>query len=340
MTAAQPGDEAPGGSTRQPDAGTAAQVQAEARQRFRQSLAGPAPLSGRQLGELFGRSERWGRDRIQETKAGAGGAAQVTDLPPPTPGAALPEPLPQPLPENGSAPAPVETAPGSAPPVLPHGDAAEATAEPAAERPAVPAPPRGNSGGSRAAVADRRAAAAWPRRWPLMLLAIPAGVATWSGWVGLGAYAGFGVVHPLPGIWDAATLNSAITLPVGVEAYAAYALHAWLTPAPVSRGTRKFARTSAIAALVLGMLGQIAFHLLLVDHTAKVATYARRHGQPAATAARQVPATAPWWITTLVACLPVLVLGLGAGLAHMLRRDQTAEMVPRIGPRADADTPT
>jgi len=41
---------------------------------------------------------------------------------------------------------------------------------------------------------------------------------------------GFGVIHPLPGIWDALRLNTAITLPVGVEAYGAYALGAWLTP--------------------------------------------------------------------------------------------------------------
>ena len=34
---------------------------------------------------------------------------------------------------------------------------------------------------------------------------------------------GFGEVHPLPGIWDSLHLDSAITLPIGVEAYGAYA---------------------------------------------------------------------------------------------------------------------
>ena len=92
----------------------------------------------------------------------------------------------------------------------------------------------------------------WPRRWPLAMLAAPAGVATWSGWVGLGGLTGFGVVHPLPGIADHFSINSAITLPIGVEAYAAYAMSAWLTSAPVAEKTRRFARTSAIAALVLG----------------------------------------------------------------------------------------
>src|SRR5690606_3939731 len=69
----------------------------------------------------------------------------------------------------------------------------------------------------------------WPRRWPLVLLALPAGVATWSGWVGLGELTGFGPVKPLPGIADSLTINSAITLPIGVEAYAALAMSAWLT---------------------------------------------------------------------------------------------------------------
>src|SRR6266568_831542 len=66
------------------------------------------------------------------------------------------------------------------------------------------------------------------RSWPVVLLAAPAFVAIWSGWVGLGGLTGFGLVHPLPGIADSFTLNSAITLPIGVEAYAAYALRVWL----------------------------------------------------------------------------------------------------------------
>jgi hypothetical protein len=48
-------------------------------------------------------------------------------------------------------------------------------------------------------------------RWPLLLLAAPAFVAVWSGWVGLGSLAGFGMVHPLPGIADEFSINSAIT---------------------------------------------------------------------------------------------------------------------------------
>ena len=141
------------------------------------------------------------------------------------------------------------------------------------------------------------------RSWPLYLLAAPAAVAVWSGWVGIGEKTGFGPVRPLPGILNDFTINTAITLPIGVESYAAFALGAWLTRKPLSDGTRKFACISAIGALVLGGLGQIAYHLL------EVAGYQ----------------TAPWQITTIVACFPVSVLGMGATLAHMIHRDARTE---------------
>ncbi len=89
------------------------------------------------------------------------------------------------------------------------------------------------------------------QRWPLFLIAAPAAVSIWSGWVGLGGMCGFGTVHPLPGIVPGFQLDTAITLPIGVEAYGAYALGAWLSPG-VPGTARKFARRSAIGALLLG----------------------------------------------------------------------------------------
>src|SRR5882724_9931279 len=105
---------------------------------------------------------------------------------------------------------------------------------------------------------SRRAA----RRWPLLLLAAPAAVSIWAGWVGLGTMAGFGLVHPLPGIVDSFTLNSAITLPIGVEAYSAYALGTWLTGRQIPATARRFAAWSSLAALALGLVGQVIYHLL------------------------------------------------------------------------------
>lgn len=151
--------------------------------------------------------------------------------------------------------------------------------------PAKPAP------GKRAAV------------WPVVLLAAPAFVAVWSGWVGLGKLTGFGMVDLLPGIVDPgswATIDSAITLPIGVETYAAYALYVWLSGRVPDR-VRRFARWSAIASLIVGALGQVAYHLLVAAGVTG----------------------APWQITTAVACLPVAVLGMGAALAHLVREDVT-----------------
>jgi hypothetical protein len=132
--------------------------------------------------------------------------------------------------------------------------------------------------------------------WPVLLLTLPALAAIWSGWVSLGAMAGFGVVHPLPGIADHVTFNTAITLPIGVETYAAYALWVWLARGATDRGGR-FAKRSAIVSLIVGAAGQVTYHLLAAAHV---------HN-------------APWPVVTLVACLPVAVLGMGAALAHLVR---------------------
>jgi hypothetical protein len=59
------------------------------------------------------------------------------------------------------------------------------------------------------------------RSWPLLVLAAPAAAEVFSGWVGIAKMTGFGRVSPLPGIWPSLHLDTAITLPVGGEAYAA-----------------------------------------------------------------------------------------------------------------------
>lgn len=135
--------------------------------------------------------------------------------------------------------------------------------------------------------------------WPLLVIACSPFIAIWGGWVGLGKLTGFGFVNLLPGIvsdgsW--ATLDTAITLPLGMEAYSAYAFYVLLHPAVSSRA-RRFAAWTALGAVLLGMAGQTAYHLM--------------------TAAGMT--AAPWQITTVVSCLPVAVFGLAAALVHMVR---------------------
>jgi hypothetical protein len=153
------------------------------------------------------------------------------------------------------------------------------------------------------------------RSWPLLVLAVPAAAEVWSGWVGIAQQTGFGTVPLLPGIWPSLRLDTAVTLPVGVECYAAYALRAWLVGGhAVTDRTRRFAMWSAICSLALGMAGQVAFHLMDQDHVTR----------------------APWGITTLVSCLPVLVLAMGTALAHLLRGDAAAEGPPDSRPPGPA----
>src|ERR1017187_5595783 len=155
------------------------------------------------------------------------------------------------------------------------------------------------------------------RSWPLLVLAAPAAAEVWSGWVGIAQKTGFGLVSPLPGIWPSLHLDTAITLPVGVEAYAAYALRAWLArDRAISGRTRRFAKWSAICSFALGMTGQVAYHLMAQAGTAR----------------------APWAVTTIVSCMPVLVLGLGTALAHMLRADAETTHTSESGTRPPAAT--
>lgn len=138
------------------------------------------------------------------------------------------------------------------------------------------------------------------RTWPVLILCLPAFVAIWGGWVDLGGMTGFGVVHPFPGIpgFEDFTINTAITLPFGMETYAAYALHVWLSGRVHGKALR-FARSSAIGSLLLGFAGQSIYHLM------NAAGWT----------------VAPWPITLLVSGIPVAVLGMGAALAHMVRSE-------------------
>lgn len=139
------------------------------------------------------------------------------------------------------------------------------------------------------------------RLWPLVVIGLAAAVAVWSGWVGLGGMTGFGVITPLPGMVDGFQLNTAVTLPISVEAYAAFALRVWLAATYTARTTR-FAKRSAWGSLAVGAGAQVAFHLLAAN------------GYVAA----------PWMVTMLVSCVPVGVLALAASLAHLVRHDRQA----------------
>jgi hypothetical protein len=232
-----------------------------------------------QLGKVPSRNQLMQKFKVGAPKAIALREALVADpAVPPAPAAEPPAPaaavelLPAPeLAEVAPLPEPValaEAVTAAAPPVV---------------APTVAAP----------AAAGRR-----PVVWPVLILCLPAFVAIWAGWVAMGRLTGFGKVTLLPGIADHFQLDTAITLPIGVETYAAYALWVWLS-GRVTGDARRFAKWSAIASLAIGAAGQIAYHLMNAWGWS----------------------SAPWPITAVVACIPVAVLGMGAALAHLMHNE-------------------
>ncbi|WP_435112378.1 hypothetical protein [Nocardiopsis synnemataformans] len=128
-----------------------------------------------------------------------------------------------------------------------------------------------------------------------LAISLSAFTAVWGGWVGLGRMVGFGPVNLLPGIGDGLIVDLAITLPIGIEAYAAAAL--WVAVGGLVHGKgRWFAGVSAATALGLGAFGQAVYHLLEAQG---------KH-------------TAPDWVVVFVSVLPVVVLGAAGVLLHLV----------------------
>src|SRR5690554_1991213 len=136
----------------------------------------------------------------------------------------------------------------------------------------------------------------------ILAISLSAFTAVWGGWVGLGRMVGFGKVNLLPGFvadggW--ATIDLAITLPIGIEAYAASALYVAVAGL-VRGGSRWFAGGSAGLSLALEAFGQAAYHVLDA----------------------QGRTVAPEWIVVFVSVLPVVVLGMAGVLLHLVLEER------------------
>lgn len=285
------------------------------------------PMVAKHVGQ--GLTDKWGQNQLRPFKDAAGAAAPI---PPPVPPAA---PRSAPAHRNGTVGDLVaeRSGPGAVSAVIkkavPERSSERSGARPAERHDPPPAPASERSGaGVSATIGTARPRTGTPAEaatgtptvptgWqrfgrflvgvlalaPLYAIGAGAFVSIWGGWVGLGQLTGFGEIELLPGIVPGWKVNTAITLPLGMEAYAAYALKVWLRPPPgLSDFARTFARRSALGALGLGACGQIAYHLM--------------------TAARVEHAH--WLITAFVATLPVAVLGLGAALTHLVRHPEGA----------------
>lgn len=251
-----------------------------------------------ELGSLPSRNQLKTRLRIGAPKANAVLAELDGYVPNPADTAETTAPVPA---ESAADPVLAGSAEAEVPEAAPVVDTVETVAVPQVDALADPVTPAAETAADTDAETGPGSDAKPRKRlatWPVLLLMLPATVAIWSGWVGLGQLAGFGPVHPLPGIADGFVIDTSITLPIGMETYSAYALYVWLSGRAGAKAIA-FARTSALLALSIGAAGQIAYHLM---------------------SAANVPAAHPL-ITAAVACIPVAVLGLGAALAHLVKED-------------------
>ena len=102
---------------------------------------------------------------------------------------------------------------------------------------------------------------------------------------------------------------------------------------PPPSGTQKLVPGARQRYLARWEAGRQQFEAAVQAHQQREVAY---HLLTQARAAR-----APWGITTAVACLPVLVLGMGAALAHLLRADacgqNQADRGPTSAPRSTGD---
>lgn len=131
--------------------------------------------------------------------------------------------------------------------------------------------------------------------WVVFVIAAAAAIEVCATWVGIGNVSGF----PVIGLPFRLKVNTDFSLMVGMEAYGGFALYYWLSAATGPR-SRAFAMWSAAGALVLSLVGQVAYHVLAAEHVARP----------------------PAGVVGFVSSLPVVVLGFAAILMHLVHLDR------------------
>lgn len=139
--------------------------------------------------------------------------------------------------------------------------------------------------------------------WLLAPISAGAFLATWGGWAKLATMTGYGQVEMLGG-QEWSRFNIGIVLPMTVEPFGALAMAVAFNVA-VRPWARITAGVMAISSLVMAAICQAVVHTLTV----------------------QGRTVAPDYVVTVTAVLPVIVLGLGAGLA-MLNSARVADVDP------------
>lgn len=128
-----------------------------------------------------------------------------------------------------------------------------------------------------------------------------AAILSWAAWTGLARKCGWDETLHVGSRDGGITLRLAWLTAVIVDVYAMRAFRVWQRSAPwVREGTREYAKWSTYAAVFIGVLGNVAYHVMVATKTG----------------------TAPLWVVIPVSSLPPIMLGAIGHLNAIERRDR------------------
>lgn len=143
------------------------------------------------------------------------------------------------------------------------------------------------------------------------------GIITWAGLAVVAAAAAVLSFASLDGLAALCGTPARLSwlLPISIDAAAVVATRVWLRPGAPDR-VRRFARTLAITALGLSVMGNGTEHWLVAFHVAP-----------------------PWWAVVAVAAVPPAVLGAVAHLAAIIVTQDGHPSSPALSPASPAPSP-
>lgn len=128
-----------------------------------------------------------------------------------------------------------------------------------------------------------------------------AAILSWAAWTGLAQRCGWTETLHLGSKDSGLTLRLAWLTAIIVDIYALRAFRVWQRSAPwVSDATRYYAKWSTFVAIGVGVAGNVAYHMMILNNVAQ----------------------APWWIVIPVSALAPMALGAVGHLNAIERRDR------------------
>lgn len=153
----------------------------------------------------------------------------------------------------------------------------------------------------------------WKSTAMTWVVGLGAAILSWAAWTGLAQRCGWTDTLHLGDKDGGLTLRLAWLTALIVDVYALRAFRVWQRSAPwVSDSTRHYAKWSTFVAIGVGVAGNVAYHMMVLNHVTQ----------------------APWWIVIPVSAMAPAALGAVGHLNAIERRDRATWR------RIQAETPT